>query len=116
MSWLVFWSIVGLYWAIGIKRMPTYFHRVYDHQRAEWRHQSDLECQKIAAWGALGLAAVWPYYEGGRWLRDHIINTMTAEQRRQKEYEKAEQIVTEYKKRQEQEERAAFDRELKGEK
>lgn len=114
MSWVIFWTIIILYWTVGIKRMPVYFHRIdranYDRYPNIYEEASS---HKESAWGALGLAAFWPYYEGGRWVRDHIINTMTAEQRRQKEYEKAEKIVAEYTQRKEQEERDAFDRELK---
>jgi hypothetical protein len=112
---LIFWLVVAAYWAIGIKRISVYFHRVYQSDRDSFSSiHTESDSHKAAAWGALGLASIWPYYEGGRWLRDHIINTMTAEQRRQQEYEKATKIVADYKAKQEREAREAFDRELRG--
>lgn len=117
MGWLIFWLVVAAYWAIGIKRMPVYYNRAFAHNRKEWSSIRTVEqAQKESAWVCLGIASVWPYYEGGRWLRDHIVHTMTAEQRRQQEYENAEKIVAEYKKNKEREEHEAFDRALRGSK
>lgn len=115
MGWIIFWAIVALYWAVGIKRMPVYYKRWYDSDRERYSNIHTVDySQKSAVWTALGVAAFWPYYESGRWLRDHIIHTMTAEERRKQEYEKAEKIVAEYTERREREEREAFDRELRG--
>lgn len=112
---LIFWLVVAAYWAVGIKRIPVYFRRIDANNKERWPSiYTESESHKEAAWGAIGLAVFWPYYEGGRWLRDHIINTMTAEQRRQQEYENAARIVAEYTKNKEREEREAFDRELRG--
>lgn len=84
-GWLIFWGIFIAYWAVGIKRMPLYFKR----SEASFKKDYPMTCRddpdaahKHAAWAALGLAAFWPFHEGGRWIRDHIIHTMTAEERR----------------------------------
>jgi hypothetical protein len=115
MGWIVFMLVVGVYVVIGVKRMPVYFRRVDQNNRERWPSiYEESESHKEAAWGAIGLAAFWPYYEGGLWIRNHIIKTMTAEQRRQAEYDNAEKIVAEYRQRKEREEREAFERELKG--
>lgn len=113
MDWLIFWLVIAGYWAVGIKRMPVYYRRTFE--KNSWHESDERELQKYAAWCSLGVASVWPYYEAGLWLRDHIIHTMTAEERRQAEFEKAERIVAEYTERKEREEREAFDRQLRGE-
>lgn len=113
MDWLILIAVVVGYWTIGIKRMPTYFHRVDEHNRKEYPYSyKNTGMPKEAAWGAIGLASIWPFYEGGRWVQNHIINTATAEQRKQQEYAKAKKIIAEYTQRKEREEREAFDREL----
>jgi len=117
MGWIIFISIFVAYWVVGIKRMPAYYQMVYRNDREEFSLIHDVEdSQNKAAWESFGLASVWPYYEGGLWFRRHIVKVMTAEERRQKEYEQAEKIVAEYTQRKEREERETFDRELKGEK
>lgn len=70
--------------------------------------------RKEAAWGALGLAVIWPLYETCRFVQNYIIHSMTAEERKQEEYKKAEKIVADYVRDKDRKEREAFDRELKG--
>lgn len=116
MSDILFWASVVLYWAIAIKRMPTYFKRWYEYDQEEWGSIHDEEdSQKAAAWITLGLMFVWPFYEGGRWLRDHIVSSMTREERKEAEYTKAAKIVEDYKLQQEKADREAFDKALKEE-
>jgi hypothetical protein len=117
MDWLIFWGVIIAYWAVGIKRMPTYYQRTKEHHKKEYpaTYAADnASADRTAAWGSLGLASIWPYYEAGRWLRDHIIHTMTADERRQQEYQQAERIVAEYTARKEREEREEFDQKLRG--
>lgn len=114
---LIFWLLVAAYWVVGFKRIPIYYRRWYDASKKEWSYRSEQEHQRSGVWCALGLAAIWQYYEGGRLLRDGLIHSLTAEERRQKEYEAAERIVAEYtarKKREEQQARDEFDRKLRG--
>lgn len=111
---LVLWGIFTAYWLVGIKRIPTYYRRWYDVSKKEYRFMSEQEHQRSGAWHAIGLAAIWPYYESARWLRDSLIHALTADERRQKEYEAAAKIVADYKARKDREEREAFDRELDG--
>lgn len=107
---LIFWVVVGLYWVVAIKKIPVYYRR----------HEENENClcnsEKEIAWVAILLASVWPYYEAGRWVQNRVIHSVTAEQRKQAEYEKAEKIVAEYKQKKEKEEREAFDRALRGDK
>ena len=116
MDWLIFWGAIIAYWLVGIKRMPDYYRRseasFKKNYPLTYRTEKDA-VQKNAACGALCLAAIWPYYEAGRWLINHIIHSMTADERRQQEYQKAERIVAEYKARQEREEREEFDRQMR---
>lgn len=115
MGWIVFWIIFGIYVMIGVKRIPVYFHRVDQFHQDNYPYTyAEKGANKDSAWGAIFLAAVWPFYESGRWLQNYVIKTVTAEQRRQAEYDNAEKIVAEYKKRKAREEREAFERELKG--
>ena len=114
MSWLIFWGIVGAYFAIGARRVPTYYRRWYEASKGEWSYRSEQEHQRSGAWCAMGLMLIWPYYEAGRWARDALIHRMTAEERAKAEYEHAERIVTEYKARQEREAREEFDRKMRG--
>lgn len=114
MEWLIFWGVIVAYWAIGIKRIPVYYRRWYEASKKEWTHMTEQEHQRSGAWHAIGLVTIWPYYEGARLLRDHIIHALTAEERRQKEYEAATKIVADYKARKDREEREEFDRKLSG--
>lgn len=119
MNTIVLLMLFSLYWFIAFRRMPVYYRRWYEGDRKEnHRIHSVQESQRIGAWNALGVASVWPYYEAGRWLRDTIIHAMTAEERRQKEFENAMRIVTNYKaekEAKERREREEFERKLKGE-
>lgn len=115
MSWIIFWAIVVLYWVVAFKRLPVYYKRWYDYDRKEWSMIHDqAESQRSAAWISFALMLGWPIYESCRWARDTLIRNMTAEERKQTEYENAERIVAEYTQNKEREDREAFDRELNG--
>lgn len=115
MFWVIFWAVVGAYLAVGVGRIPTYYRRWYEASRDEWSFRSEQEHQRSGAWTAILLALVWPYYEGGRWVRDTLIHAVTAEERREQEYLRAERIVQEYNQTKEREARESFDRKLRGE-
>jgi hypothetical protein len=119
MGTIMFLLMTIVYWVIACRFLGIYYRRWYEHHRKEHgTYYSVLESQRSAAWSALLLACVWPYYEAGRWVRDSIIYRMTADERRQKEYEAAMHIVTDYKREKhakEEAERAAFERKLKEE-
>jgi hypothetical protein len=119
MGTIMFLLMTIVYWVIACRFLGIYYRRWYEADRKEWSTIHSLQdSQRSAAWTALGLACVWPYYEGGRWIRDSIIHRMTAEERRQQEYETAMRIVTDYRRQkhaEEEAERAAFERKLKEE-
>lgn len=113
---MIFLAVVAAYWAVGIKRIPVYFQRIKEQDRKRYPlSYKESEFQNATAAQSIMLAAVWPYYEGGRWVLDRTIRMATAEERRVAEYEKAAQIVAEYKVRKEREAQAEFDRQLRGE-
>jgi hypothetical protein len=111
-GWLIFGTWFVIHWAVAFKLMPVYYRRWYDDSKRRWTYNTEQEHQRSGAWHAVGLAFVWPWYEGLRWVRDTIIHRMTAEERAAAEYEKAQRIVDEYRANKEREEREAFDREL----
>jgi hypothetical protein len=119
MGTIMFLLMTIVYWVIACRFLGIYYRRWYEHDRTQWHSIHTVEhSQRSAAWTALGLAAFWPYYEAGRWIRDSIIYRMTVDERRQKEYETAMRIVTDYKREKhakEEAERAAFERKLKEE-
>jgi len=116
MGWMIFWAIVVLYWVVAFKRLPVYYKRWYEYYDDVWGSiQTERTSQKGAAWISIGLMFVWPFYEGGRLVRDFLISSMTAEERKQAEYEKAAKIVEDYQKQKEREEKEAFDRAMKEE-
>lgn len=113
-GWLIFGGIVVAYWAIGIRRLPVYYRRWYDADREAYSSIHTVEySQKSAYWNAVFVACFWPYYEAGRWVRDHAIGALTAEERAKAEFEKAERIVAEYTQRKEREARADFEKKLR---
>jgi len=115
MTAVIVWTLVGTYVFIGIKQFPKYYKDFYARIRAYWTYDTDRSCHIQAFWTALGLSIVWPFYDGGGYLINRTIHSMTREERREAEYQKAREIVEEYTERKEREAKEAFDRELKGE-
>ena len=96
MGWLIFWGIVIAWWAVGIKRIPTYYKRV-----ANSRDVMAPETPKGRAFVSLLLASVWLYYEVWVLISDRIIHVSTAEERKAKELAEARRIIAEYEREQE---------------
>lgn len=95
MGWLIFWGVVIIWWAIGIKRIPTYYKRVANSQ--------DImapETPKGCALIALLLASIWLYYEAWVFISDRIIYVSTADERKAKELANARKIIAEYEREQ----------------
>lgn len=114
MGWVIFWLIVVAYWVVGIKRLPMYFRRCADNNQADYPNSyTDERYANNNAWEAIALALFWPYYEFGRWVRDTVIQTATAEQRKQEAYEQARKIVEDYEKNKEKRDKEEFDRKLR---
>ena len=113
MGTIMFLLMTVVYWVIACRFLGIYYRRWYDGDRRDV-----MQSQRSAAWTALFLASVWPYYEAGRWVRDSLIGHMTKEERREKEFAEAMRIITNYKAQKEADERREreeFDRKLKGE-
>jgi hypothetical protein len=119
MGTIMFLFMTIIYWVIACRFLGIYYRRWYEHDRnVNHRIHNAQDSQRRAAWNALGLASVWPYYEAGRWIMDSLIRTQTREERRQREFAEAMRIVTNYKAQQAADERRAreeFDRKLREE-
>lgn len=113
MDSLIFWA--ACYFAVGGLLVRGYYRHWLEISKQRWPYRSKDGHERSAAWCALGLLLIWPYYEAGRWVLDTLTHRRTAKERAAADYEKAKRIIAEYrawKRREEQEERERFDKEL----
>lgn len=113
MSTLIFWVIFIAYWVVAVKHIPSYFRKYDEFNKREWPsiYSKEKSHRESAGW-AIFLAAFWPFIDAWTWMHTYVLNSVTSEERKQAEYDKAEKIVTEYKKQQEKRDCDDFDRKL----